>query len=126
MDGHRIRRFRRLRPARVGHECRGGAPAVGARAQVALRRAGLKAEAKVPELSLNDRLQPALLDRLLDDERSVALVHVAVQSSALERLKLPVAGLLEILHAQGLTLERREVTGDSIDLHFTAGYTRTN
>ena len=80
----------------------------------------------MPELSLNDRLQPALLDRLLDDERSVALVHVAVQSSALERLKLPVAGLLEILHAQGLTLERREVTGDSIDLHFTAGYTRTN
>ena len=80
----------------------------------------------MPDLSLNDRLQPALLDRLLDDERSVALVHIAVDSSALERLKLPLAGLLEILHAQGLTLERREVSGNLIDLHFTAGYTRTN
>ena len=80
----------------------------------------------MPDLSLNDRLQPALLDRLLDDERSVALVHVAVDSGALERLKLPLAALLEILHAQGLKLERRDVTGDRIDLHFTAAYARTN
>ena len=80
----------------------------------------------MPDLSLNDRLQPALLDRLLDDERSVALVHIAVESSALERLKLPLAGLLEFLHAQGLTLERRDASGDLIDLHFTAAYTRTN
>ncbi len=80
----------------------------------------------MPDLSLNDRLQPALLDRLLDDERSVALVHVALESSALERLKLPMAALLEVLHAQGLRLERREVTGDWVDLHFTAAYTRTN
>jgi type VI secretion system protein ImpF len=80
----------------------------------------------VPDLSLNDRLQPALLDRLLDDERSVALVHIALDSNALERLKLPLGGLLEILHAQGLTLQRREVSGDSIHLHFTAGYMRMN
>jgi len=80
----------------------------------------------VPDLSLNDRLQPALLDRLLDDERSVALVHVAVERGALERLKLHLAAFLEFLHAQGLTLERRDASGDLIDLHFTAAYTRTN
>lgn len=80
----------------------------------------------MPDLALNDRLQPALLDRLLDDERSVALVHLAVERGALERLKLPLSTLLEILQAQGLTLERRDVTGDLIDLSFTAAYTRTN
>lgn len=80
----------------------------------------------MPELSLNDRLQPALLDRLLDDERSVALVHVAVERAALERLKLPQAAFLEILRAQGLTLERRDLTGDRIDLHFTAACSRAN
>ena len=80
----------------------------------------------MPDLSLNDRLQPALLDRLLDDERSVALVHMTVERGALERLKLSLAALLEFLHAQGLTLERRDAGGDLIDLHFTAAYTRTN
>jgi type VI secretion system protein ImpF len=80
----------------------------------------------VAELSLNDRLQPVLLDRLLDDERSVALVHIAVERATLERLKLPLSALLDILHAQGLALERRDDTGDLIDLHFTAAYTRIN
>lgn len=81
----------------------------------------------MPDLSLNDRLQPALLDRLLDDERSVALVHITVERGALERLKLPLSGFLEILHTQGLTLERRDAAGgDLIDLHFTAAYARTN
>jgi type VI secretion system protein ImpF len=80
----------------------------------------------VPDLSLNDRLQPALLDRLLDDERSVALVHIAVERGVLERLKLPLAAFVEILQAQGLTLERSDATGDRIDLHCTAAYARTN
>jgi type VI secretion system protein ImpF len=80
----------------------------------------------VPDLSLNDRLQPALLDRLLDDERSVTLVHMVLERGALERLKLPLSAFLEILHAQGLTLERRDATDDLIDLHFTAAYARTN
>jgi type VI secretion system lysozyme-like protein len=80
----------------------------------------------VPELSLNDRLQPALLDRLLDDERSVALVRITLGQGQLERLKLSLAGFLEILGAQGLTLERRDATADLIDLHFTAAYARTN
>ena len=80
----------------------------------------------MPELSLNDRLQPALLDRLLDDERSVALVRITLGQGQLERLKLSLARLLEILGAQGLTLERRDATVDLIDLHFTAAYARTN
>jgi len=80
----------------------------------------------VPELSLNDRLQPALLDRLLDDERSVALVHITVGPRELELLKLSLADFLEILRAQGLTLERRDANADLIDLHFTSAYNRTN
>ncbi len=80
----------------------------------------------MPDLSLNDRLQPALLDRLLDDERSVALVHISVEPVALERLNLPLSTFLEILHAQGLTLERRDVNGDRIHLHLTAPYARAN
>ena len=80
----------------------------------------------MPDLSLNDRLQPALLDRLLDDERSVTLVHIEVARDALERLKLPLSAFLEILHAQGLTLERHVTADDRIDLHFTAAYARTN
>ena len=80
----------------------------------------------MPDLSLNDRLQPALLDRLLDDERSVALVHVAVERGALERLQLTLSAFLEILHTQGLTLEQRDVSGEPIDLQFTAAYARTN
>ena len=62
----------------------------------------------MPDLSLHDRLQPALLDRLLDDERTVVLVRVTVERGALERLKLPLPEFIEILRAQGLTLERRE------------------
>lgn len=80
----------------------------------------------MPDLSLNDRLQPALLDRLLDDERSVALVLISVEPGALERLRLPLARLLEILHAHGLTLQRREITAGRIDLHFTIPYARAS
>jgi type VI secretion system protein ImpF len=80
----------------------------------------------VPELSLTDRLQPALLDRLLDDERTVALVRVLVERSALERLRLPLPALLDILQAQGLTLEHQGASGDLVELRFTAARARAN
>jgi type VI secretion system protein ImpF len=72
------------------------------------------------DLALNERLQPALLDRLIDDERTVALVHVVAELPALERLKLPAEALIDILVAQGLSLRQREPAGDFLELHFTA------
>ncbi len=75
----------------------------------------------MPELSLTDRLQPALLDRLLDDERTVALVHIR-----LERLPLPLPALLDILHSHGLKLEHQGGTNEAIELRFTAARARTN
>ena len=80
----------------------------------------------MPDLSLNERLQPALLDRLLDDERTVALVRIVVDHGALERLKLPLPAFLEILKGQGLTLQRQEVTQDLNELQFTASRARAN
>ena len=80
----------------------------------------------MPELSLTDRLQPALLDRLLDDERTVAFVRILVDRAALDRLRLPLPALLDILHAQGLTLEHQDAKGDPVDLRFTAPRARAN
>jgi len=54
------------------------------------------------DLALNERLQPALLDRLIDDERIVALVGVVAEIAALERLKLPEQALIDILTGQGM------------------------
>jgi type VI secretion system protein ImpF len=71
------------------------------------------------DLSLNDRLQPALLDRLLDDERTVALIRILVDSAQLERLKLPMPALIDILRAQGLTLQAEERAGDYVELRLT-------
>ncbi len=66
------------------------------------------------DLALNERLQPALLDRLIDDERTVALVSVVVERAGLERLQLPVQALIDILVAQGMTLQQQqEPAGDS-------------
>jgi len=74
----------------------------------------------VADLTLNDRLQPALLDRLLDDERTVTLIRVGVESSALERLKLPLDALIDILDGQHLTLQGKEAAGDHVELRFIA------
>ena len=41
-------------------------------------------------LSLRDRLQPALLDRLIDDERLVTVFYVSVRRDELQRLGLAV------------------------------------
>ncbi len=78
------------------------------------------------DLELNERLQPALLDRLIDDERTVALVKVATQVSTLERLRLPEKGLTEILVAQGMALQQRQLEGDNLELGFTASRAHAN
>jgi len=77
------------------------------------------------DLSLTDRLQPALLDRLLDDERTIALVRVRVETSALSELQLPLAALIDLLRGQGLSLQ--DQSGDShVELRFTASRARVN
>ena len=83
------------------------------------------------DLALNERLQPALLDRLIDDERTVALVSVTVETAALQRLELPEQALIDILVAQGLvsqgaTLQQRESAGDVLELRFTASRSHAN
>jgi type VI secretion system protein ImpF len=78
------------------------------------------------DLALNERLQPALLDRLIDDERTVALVSVTVEIAALQRLELPEQALIDILVAQGLALQQRESAGDVLELRFTASRSHAN
>jgi type VI secretion system protein ImpF len=78
------------------------------------------------DLALNERLQPALLDRLIDDERTVALVSVVAERAALERLKLPDQALIDILVAQAMTLQQRESAGDFLELRFTASRSHAN
>jgi type VI secretion system protein ImpF len=78
------------------------------------------------DLALNERLQPALLDRLIDDERTVALVNIVAETAALERLALPERGLIDIVVAQGMTLQQREIVGDFLHLRFTASRTHAN
>jgi len=78
------------------------------------------------DLALNERLQPALLDRLIDDERTVALVNVIAEVAALQRLKLPEQALIDILTAQGMTLQQRELAGDFLQLRFTASRSHAN
>jgi type VI secretion system protein ImpF len=54
------------------------------------------------ELSLRERLQPALLDRLADDERYLTVFQIESSRAELARLKLPEREWLEILLGQGL------------------------
>ena len=63
------------------------------------------------ELSLRERLQPALLDRLEDDERFLTIFHVEVARAQLARLKLTEREWLEILFAQGLRIVEDERDG---------------
>jgi type VI secretion system protein ImpF len=78
------------------------------------------------DLALTERLQPALLDRLIDDERTVALVSVVAETAALQRLKLPEQALIDILTAQGMSLQHREPAGDFLHLRFTASRAHAN
>ncbi|HEX8755748.1 MAG TPA: type VI secretion system baseplate subunit TssE [Steroidobacteraceae bacterium] len=71
------------------------------------------------ELSLRERLQPALLDRLADDERSLTIFQIESSRTALGRLKLAEREWLDILAAQGLRpvedANAREASGRAED-----------
>jgi type VI secretion system protein ImpF len=72
------------------------------------------------DLALKDRLQPALLDRLIDDERAIVQVRLVTSVARLRELALTSQALVDILAAQGLARQREEVAGDILELQFTA------
>jgi len=77
------------------------------------------------ELSLRERLQPALLDRLVDEERLLVQYDVRVSRAGLQRLGIPERDLVEILRAQGLQRgEGSSPPGDELQLRFFAPYGR--
>ena len=65
------------------------------------------------QLSLRERLQPALLDRLIDDERLLTRYEFAFKRSELQRLGIPERDLTGILTAQGLRADDDAATGPS-------------
>lgn len=81
------------------------------------------------ELSLRERLQPALFDRLIDDERLLTLYEVCVARVELQRLGLTERDLVAILEGQGLQSRARPDAVDAdpatIHLQFTASAGRT-
>lgn len=54
------------------------------------------------QLGLRERLQPALLDRLIDDERVLTCYEFAFSRAELLRLRVSASDLVGILTAQGL------------------------
>lgn len=63
------------------------------------------------QLSLRERLQPALLDRLIDDERMLTSYEFTFRHADLERLRMRARDIVDILLAQGL----RSPHGDEMD-----------
>jgi type VI secretion system protein ImpF len=55
------------------------------------------------ELSLRERLQPLLLDRLVDDERVLTIFEVTFERRDLRRLGLAPEALAEVIAGQGLS-----------------------
>lgn len=84
------------------------------------------------ELGLRERLQPLLLDRLVDDERLLTLVELRVDLPASKRLGFEARELAQIItaHATALGLEPRDVheksDPDSMCMHFIAPAWRAN
>jgi type VI secretion system protein ImpF len=70
------------------------------------------------ELSLRERLQPALLDRLVDDERMLTIFELAVDKAQLARLEISERELADIIEAQGLTRLASEGTDSTPDLFY--------
>ena len=54
------------------------------------------------ELSLKERLQPALFDRLIDDERYITTFQISVRAEQLDELQITASQLLGLLRSQGL------------------------
>jgi type VI secretion system protein ImpF len=70
------------------------------------------------DISLRERLQPALLDRLLDDERSVHQLKLTVPRARLEGTGITVRMLVLLMQAHGLRRidENGEAPADQPDL----------
>jgi type VI secretion system protein ImpF len=65
------------------------------------------------ELSLKERLQPALFDRLIDDERYITTFTISVRAEQLHELKITAQQLLGVLRAQGLKHDGPETPEDA-------------
>jgi type VI secretion system protein ImpF len=78
------------------------------------------------ELSLRERLQPALLDRLVDEERLLVRYDVRLSRDGLQKVGIPERDLIEILRAQGLERDGASPSpaGDTLQLRFFAPYGR--
>jgi len=83
----------------------------------------------VADLSLRERLQPALLDRLLDEERLLVLYSIEVAKTEFRRLGVSERDFLEILLAQGLhqvTAGALPAAADRVHLQLSAPHGRTS
>src|SRR5688572_31064021 len=76
------------------------------------------------ELSLRERLQPLLLDRLVDDERVLTIFEVTFERRVLRRLGLAPAALAELIASQGLTPLNEE--GDESEPRVLMRYSAPN
>jgi type VI secretion system protein ImpF len=63
------------------------------------------------DLSLRERLQPSLLDRLADDERLLTLFELTVRVAELRRLGIAERDLTQLLTGQGLRAADPEHSG---------------
>jgi type VI secretion system protein ImpF len=79
------------------------------------------------ELSLKERLQPALLDRLTDDARYVTIFEITFDRHELSKLRLTQQDLIGILASQGLRRSEADAdessaatTEDKVTLKFAA------
>jgi len=66
------------------------------------------------ELSLKERLQPALLDRLIDETRYLTTYRLTVDRERLIGLQIAIADLVAILAAQGLRTDE-DLEGDAVN-----------
>jgi type VI secretion system protein ImpF len=67
------------------------------------------------ELSLKERLQPALFDRLIDDERYVTTFQISTRTARLQELKLSADQFLGVLRAQGLKHDGGDSTRTDVE-----------
>jgi type VI secretion system protein ImpF len=67
------------------------------------------------ELTLRERLQPALFDRLIDDERLLTVFEVRFAPAELERLGLTERNLIDIITTRGPRLIETEAVTHSPD-----------
>jgi type VI secretion system protein ImpF len=75
------------------------------------------------ELSLRERLQPALLDRLIDEERLLTVFVLTFERARLVQLGILEGDLRGVLSAQGLSPVRGgavDPTGKLLELRFSA------